>query len=56
MTFLGHLPPPEMDKYLKNARAFIFSAEEDFGIVNVEAQACGVPVIAYGRGGALGNR
>jgi glycosyltransferase involved in cell wall biosynthesis len=53
VTFLGHLPPPEMDKYLKNARAFIFSAEEDFGIVNVEAQACGVPVIAYGRGGAL---
>jgi glycosyltransferase involved in cell wall biosynthesis len=53
VTFLGHLPPEEMDGHLKKARAFIFSAEEDFGIVNVEAQACGVPVIAFGRGGAL---
>jgi len=53
ITFLGHLPPREMDEYLKKARAFVFSAEEDFGIVNVEAQACGVPVIAFGRGGAL---
>ncbi len=39
-------------KYLTNAKAFIFAAEEDFGIVPVEAQACGIPVIAYGRGGA----
>jgi glycosyltransferase involved in cell wall biosynthesis len=53
ITFLGQLPPGDMDAHLKNARAFIFSAEEDFGIVNVEAQACGIPVIAYGRGGAL---
>jgi glycosyltransferase involved in cell wall biosynthesis len=53
ITFLGHLPTTEMDEYLKKARAFIFSAEEDFGIVNVEAQACGIPVIAFGRGGAL---
>jgi len=53
ITFLGHLPPDRMDEHLCKARAFIFSAEEDFGIVNVEAQACGIPVIAYGRGGAL---
>jgi glycosyltransferase involved in cell wall biosynthesis len=53
ITFLGHLPADEMKAYLQKARAFVFSAEEDFGIVNVEAQACGVPVIAYGRGGAL---
>jgi glycosyltransferase involved in cell wall biosynthesis len=53
ITFLGHLPPDRMDEHLSKARAFIFSAEEDFGIVNVEAQACGIPVIAYGRGGAL---
>jgi glycosyltransferase involved in cell wall biosynthesis len=53
ITFLGHLPPDQMDGLLSKARAFIFSAEEDFGIVNVEAQACGIPVIAYGRGGAL---
>jgi glycosyltransferase involved in cell wall biosynthesis len=53
ITFLGHLPPRELDEHLRRARAFIFSAEEDFGIVNVEAQACGIPVIAFGRGGAL---
>lgn len=50
---LGYIPVAEMKEYLSKARAFVFSAEEDFGIVNVEAQACGVPVIAYGRGGAL---
>ena len=36
---------------LKNAKAFIFAAEEDFGIAPLEAQSCGTPVIAYGRGG-----
>jgi glycosyltransferase involved in cell wall biosynthesis len=38
---------------MQRARAFIFAAEEDFGIVCVEAQACGTPVIAYGKGGSL---
>jgi glycosyltransferase involved in cell wall biosynthesis len=38
---------------LRSARAFVFAAEEDFGIAPVEAQACGTPVIAFGRGGAL---
>ncbi len=38
---------------IKEARAFIFAAEEDFGIAPIEAQACGVPVIAFGKGGAL---
>lgn len=51
--FLGYQTFEEMGNYLKKARAFVFSAEEDFGIVNVEAQAAGIPVIAYGRGGAL---
>jgi glycosyltransferase involved in cell wall biosynthesis len=37
---------------MRGARAFVFAAEEDFGILPVEAQACGTPVIAYGRGGA----
>jgi glycosyltransferase involved in cell wall biosynthesis len=53
ITFLGHLPADQLKSYLSKARAFVFSAEEDFGIVNVEAQASGIPVIAYGRGGAL---
>ena len=53
VTFLGNVPAPQLREYLAAARAFVFCAEEDFGIVNVEAQACGVPVIAYGRGGAL---
>jgi len=53
ITFLGHLPVDELDAHLRKARAFVFSAEEDFGIVNVEAQASGIPVIAYARGGAL---
>lgn len=39
--------------YLQRAKAFVFAAEEDFGITPVEAQACGTPVIALGRGGAL---
>ena len=39
--------------YMQRARAFIFAAREDFGIVPVEAQASGTPVIAYGDGGAL---
>jgi glycosyltransferase involved in cell wall biosynthesis len=39
--------------YLQRAKALIFAAEEDFGLVPLEAQACGTPVIAYGKGGAL---
>jgi len=39
--------------HMQRAKAFIFAAEEDFGIVPAEAQACGTPVIAYGKGGAL---
>jgi glycosyltransferase involved in cell wall biosynthesis len=39
--------------HLRSARAFVFAAEEDFGIAPLEAQACGTPVIAYGRGGVL---
>ncbi|MEO1575790.1 MAG: glycosyltransferase family 4 protein [Pseudomonadota bacterium] len=51
--FPGFLPPDQVAKYLGGARAFIFPSEEDFGIVPVEAQATGTPVIAYGSGGAL---
>lgn len=52
-TFTGFLPPEKVRDHISKARAFIFPSEEDFGIVPVEAQACGTPVIAYGRGGAL---
>lgn len=53
VTILGHQPSDVLVDYLQRARAFIFAAEEDFGISVVEAQACGTPVIAFGRGGAL---
>lgn len=49
----GYLPFKELKSYMQEAKAFIFAAEEDFGIVPVEAQACGTPVIAYGKGGSL---
>ena len=48
----GRLTESELRHYMQHARAFIFAAEEDFGIVPVEAQACGTPVIAFGHGGA----
>lgn len=49
----GHLPRADVRRVLQGARGFVFAAEEDFGIVPIEAMACGVPVLAYGRGGAL---
>ncbi|MFO1154118.1 MAG: glycosyltransferase family 4 protein [Rhodospirillales bacterium] len=49
---LGYQPDDVMRDHMKRARAFIFAAKEDFGIVPVEAQAFGTPVIAYGEGGA----
>jgi glycosyltransferase involved in cell wall biosynthesis len=39
--------------HLQRAKAFIFAAEEDYGLLPIEAQACGTPVIAFGKGGAL---
>ncbi|MFZ2413095.1 MAG: glycosyltransferase [Candidatus Cryosericum sp.] len=52
VTMLGYQESDALKDYMQRARAFVFAAEEDFGIVPVEAQACGTPVIAYGRGGA----
>jgi glycosyltransferase involved in cell wall biosynthesis len=49
---LGYQPDDVLRAHLMRARAFIFAAEEDFGIAPVEAQACGTPVIAFGKGGA----
>ena len=53
IEFRGMVPQGELVDLMRRARAFVFAAEEDFGITLVEAQACGTPVIAYGRGGAL---
>jgi glycosyltransferase involved in cell wall biosynthesis len=52
IQFLGRVAEAERDRLLGGARALLFPGEEDFGIVPVEAQAAGVPVIAYGVGGA----
>jgi glycosyltransferase involved in cell wall biosynthesis len=51
--FISWRKPEDLEKYYSNCKALIFPGEEDFGIVPVEAQACGKPVIAFGRGGAL---
>lgn len=53
ISLLGYQPISTLVSYLQNARAFIFAAEDDFGIAPLEAQACGTPVIAYGKGGVL---
>ena len=53
VEFVGEVPRERLRELLRGARAFLFAAEEDFGILPVEAQACGTPVIAYGRGGSL---
>ena len=53
VTLMGWQPREVLRETLQRARAFIFAAEEDFGILPVEAQACGTPVIALGVGGAL---
>lgn len=52
VKFLGHQNDDELVKLIQKAKAFIYAAEEDFGITIVEAQAAGTPVIAYGMGGA----
>ncbi|TBR37483.1 glycosyltransferase family 4 protein [Marinomonas agarivorans] len=53
IELLGYQPFKELKYNMQKARAFVFAAEEDFGIIPVEAQACGTPVIAYGKGGVL---
>jgi glycosyltransferase involved in cell wall biosynthesis len=52
VTMMGYQPFPVLLEHMQKARAFVFAAEEDFGITPLEAQACGTPVLAYGRGGA----
>lgn len=53
IELLGFVEDEPLRLLMQQAKAFVFAAEEDFGIVPVEAQACGTPVIAYARGGAL---
>ena len=53
VQLLGYQPDEALRTIVGNARAFVFAAEEDFGISVVEAQACGTPVICFGKGGVL---
>lgn len=52
VRFLGWQPDAVLRRHYAGCRALLFPGEEDFGLVPLEAQACGRPVIAYGRGGA----
>ena len=52
VRFLGWQPEAVIRDHFRRAKALLFPAEEDFGIVPVEAQSCGCPVIAFGKGGA----
>jgi glycosyltransferase involved in cell wall biosynthesis len=52
VQFLGWQPDHVIRDHMRRCKALLFPGEEDFGIVPVEAQACGAPVIAFGRGGA----
>lgn len=53
IIFTGRISDEKVKDYLQRCKALIFCAEEDFGIIPVECQACGRPVIAFGKGGAL---
>lgn len=53
VKILGYQSAEVLKDHMQRAKAFVFAAEEDFGIAPVEAQACGTPVIAFAKGGAL---
>ncbi len=52
VKFLGYQPREKLREYMQKAKAFVFAAEEDFGIMMIEALSCGTPVIAFNKGGA----
>lgn len=51
IEILGYQPDDKLVEYMQKAKAFVFAAEEDFGIIVIEAMAAGTPVIAWQRGG-----
>jgi glycosyltransferase involved in cell wall biosynthesis len=51
IEIIGYQSKIKLNEYMHKARAFVFAAEEDFGIIVVEAMACGTPVIAWNYGG-----
>lgn len=53
VDLLGYQSNTVLVQYMQRAKALLFAAEEDFGLIPLEAQACGTPVIAYAKGGAL---
>ncbi|PZU82198.1 MAG: glycosyl transferase [Chryseobacterium sp.] len=53
IKILGYQPFEVLKEKMQKAKAFVFAADEDFGMIPIEAQACATPVIAYGKGGSL---
>ena len=53
VTVMGYQPFDVLKEKMQHAKAFVFAADEDFGMIPIEAQSCGTPVFAYGHGGSL---
>lgn len=53
VEIMGYQPFDVLREKMQHAKAFVFAADEDFGMIPIEAQSCGTPVIAYGHGGSL---
>ena len=53
VTVMGYQPFDVLKEKMQHAKAFVFAADEDFGMIPIEAQSCGTPVVAYGHGGSL---
>ena len=53
VTVMGYQPFEVLKERMQHAKAFVFAADEDFGMIPIEAESCGTPVIAFGHGGSL---
>ena len=53
VNIMGYQPFEVLKEKMQHAKAFVFAADEDFGMIPIEAESCGTPVIAYGHGGSL---